>query len=152
MLPLFYLEQIPQGNLLEIKVLQPLAWFGADYAAYLLTLTHPWPPALIFDPRWLLSGAQAMWGGESTYSGVKTKKEASSKDTVECLRGAQLLSVLLDIWGSYNMKSSIWLWSHMSRRGMSLAKSFKIWCPLTFKKSIWCKEWTSVILLMGHNP
>lgn len=52
-------------------------------------------------------------GEESTCraicSGVKTKKEASSKDIVECLRGSQLLSVLLDISGSYNMKSSIYL-------------------------------------------
>lgn len=40
-------------------------------------------------------------------SGVKLKKGARRKDIVECLRGSQLLSVLLDISGSYNMKSSI---------------------------------------------
>lgn len=44
---------------------------------------------------------------EAICSGVKPKKGASRKDIVECLRGSRLLSVLLDISGSYNMKSSI---------------------------------------------
>lgn len=50
-------------------------------------------------------GVQSAHGG--ICSGVKPKKGASRKDIVECLRGSQLLSVLLDISGSYNMKSSI---------------------------------------------
>lgn len=78
---------------------------------------------------------------------LRGKKEASRKDIVECLRGSQLLSMLLDISGSYNMKSSIWLWSHMSRRGMPLAKLPQNVMPFTFKTST-CEEQTSV---MGHN-